>query len=418
MKVEQKAWTFLFYNAGHQAQAAMSTYSLDQLEKVGSDANTDVVALNYRNKPWFEAGRFGDYEGSRTYHVERRQAGKPLLNRVLGENAGTLLGCGLSGPHKLKSKVIDQSSENPGSAATLKKFLVENMERFPAQRFALIISGHGAAFQGQAIVRGAEGKTFLSNDDLGRVLREVKEETGQGLDLVNLNTCYSANLETLYSLRDSTHAVVASQDTVALGTQPFAAVLESVQKDLAAGQSIEAPELARRFVAEAGQQPLGNIFTPTLSAFEAGGLTALGASVAALQSTLQQSSSPASARASLANALQIEFSDEVALTDIGSWAAGLAGSAQSEVKSAAQKVQRDLAACRLAEQHATPERQSLTARAVHALRFVAGPGQDYTGASGLTMFANAQDEQRLELIEASQYGRAHSPRAFLQHLKD
>lgn len=412
MKVE-KAWTFLFYNAGHEAQATMSTYSLGQLERVGSDQNTHVVALNHRKKPWFEAGRFDAYEGTRTYYVERQTKSLPLARRLLGQNAGTLASCALSGPHQLKSPVIEEHQADPGSAATLKKFLVENMRRYPSQRVALVLSGHGAAFQGQAIVRGPEGKSVISNDELARVLREVAAETGRGVDLVNLNTCYSANLETLYPLRDATQAVVASQDTVALGTQPFAAVLEGVQRDLAAGRPVEAADLARRFVDAAHEQPLGNLFTPTLTAFDTSGLGAVADSVAELQSALQAGVPADKTRQALERSLQIDFSEAVALTDLGS----LAAQVDRAVQPAADKVRQALKKCILAEQHADAEGGSFTARAVHTAGFIAGPAKDYAQASGLTIFCHADDPRRLKCIEDGEYGRDHSPRQFLEYLR-
>ena len=67
------------------------------------------------------------------------------------------------------------------------------MKEFPAKHYCLVMSGHGCGFAGQAVT--AQGR--MSNDDLGKTLREVAAHVGKPLDVVNLNTCYSGALEVI-----------------------------------------------------------------------------------------------------------------------------------------------------------------------------------------------------------------------------
>lgn len=418
----RKAWTFLFYNAGQGNLAPMTTASLAALEQVGSDEQTDVVALNYRERPKHERvlGRFAEYEGARCYHVTRApSSGSSWLGRELG----SLADCALASPKDLHSEVLGQPV-GPGECAkmadpaTLKAFLLENMARFPAEHFALTITGHGAAFQGQAIVRGPQGRSAISNDDLARVLREVAQESGQSVDLVNLNTCYSANLESLYSLKDSTKALVASQAALSLATQPFAPVLAEVQQRLGAGRSVSPQDLARVFVDQAAAQPLSGLYSPTLSAFDAGALGILGSSVGSLQAVCQeQGISPKVLRECLTEALGIDFSGSVQLTDLGSLAAVMAARIEDEkVRGAATQVAQDLRTAVLAEQHAQPGQQSLLERGVRRVPFLVGPQRDLSGATGLTVFWNPDEKERLALIGDSSFGKDHPLGRFMEYL--
>ncbi|MBX3171828.1 MAG: hypothetical protein KF760_30735 [Candidatus Eremiobacteraeota bacterium] len=414
----RKAWTFLFYNVGQGNLAPMTTAGLESLERVGSDEHTDVVALNYRERPKQERvlGRFGEYEGARCYHVTRgASSGSSWL--------GSLADIALASPKNLQSEIIGQPV-GPGEAfkmadpATLKAFLLENMARFPAEHFALTITGHGAAFQGQAIVRGPEGRSAISNDDLARVLREVAQESGKSVDLVNLNTCYSANLESLYSLKDSTRALVASQAALSLATQPFGPVLAEVQQRLAAGCQVSPQDLARVFVEQAAAQPLSGLYSPTLSALDASALGKLGASVGSLQKACQeQGIEPKVLRECLTEALGIDFSGPVQLTDLGSLAGVMASRIDDKkVREAAARVGRDLQAAVLAEQHAEPGRQSLLERGVRSLPFLVGPPADLSGATGLTVFWNPEEKERLELIGASSFGKDQPLTGFMEYL--
>ena len=73
---EEKEWAVLFYNAGHNDEAKMCTYSLDQLETVGSDENTHLVVMNHRRR-WVGdqlLGRFEQYEGTKSYYVTKQES--------------------------------------------------------------------------------------------------------------------------------------------------------------------------------------------------------------------------------------------------------------------------------------------------------------------------------------------------------
>ncbi len=418
----QKAWTFLFYNVGQGNLAPMTTASLESLEQVGSNEQTDIVALNYRERPKQEKvlGRFADYEGARCYHVTRAQKSSASW---LGAELGSLADCALASPKALQSEVIGRPV-GPGECAkmadpaTLKAFLIENMARFPAEHFALTITGHGAAFQGQAIVRGPQGRSAISNDDLGRVLREVAQETGKSVDLVNLNTCYSANLESLYSLKDSTRALVASQAALSLATQPFGAVVAEVQRRLAAGHQVSPQDLARVFVDKAAEQPLSGLYSPTLSAVDPAGLGKLGQSVGSLQSVCQQQGiEPKVLRSCLSEALGIDFSGEVQLTDLGSLAAVLARRVDNDkVRRAAAQVISDLDKTVLAEQHAEPGRQGWLERSMRRIPFLVGPQKELSGATGLTVFWNPAEKERLDLISGSAFGKDRPFSRFMDYL--
>lgn len=410
-----KQWTFLFYNAGQGPLAEIGTHALQELERVGSDAHTDVVAFNYREHTPF--GCFEKYEGGRTYHLQKQSS----TLKPRGE-LGSLLSCALSYPGRLQSPVLDTpvaagEAARVSAGEPLKSFLLQAMKRFPAQHFALTLTGHGAAFQGQLVTRGPDGRAALSNDELARVLREVKEETGQGIDLVNLNTCYSANLETLYSLKDATSIVVASQDALALGTQPFAAVLADVQKQLAEGGKVDSRQLGRTFVEEAARQPLHSLYTPTLTAVDAGSLGRLGAAVAQLQqSCLDHGISSGQVRDCLQRAVAIDFAEGSQVTDLGSLADSLANRFP-ELREAAQEVKNALSQAVVAEQHGDPTEESGLAKLVRKVPGLVGPQKDLRGATGMTVFWDGGAPERRAFIEESAFGRDHPPGEFLDYLR-
>lgn len=418
---EEKEWTLLFYNVGQGSMSAMTSAIVRDLERVGSDQNTNLVAANYSEPAAYQdlLGRQKPFTGALTYYVEKQGGSRAGA-------LGSLVRTATAKPSSIKSPATGRLAQ-PGEydkmsdPATLKQFVLDSMKKYPARHFALVITGHGAAIQGQAITRGAEGRKAISNDQLGQVLTEVKTESGQGLDLVNLNTCFSANLESLYCFKDGTGVVVASEGELSLHTQPFGSVVDRLQSRLAHGQSVDARQLGTLFVDEAGQQPLADLYTPTLSATDTTGLQALAASVAALQSACMKGGlSPERLREYLGRAASVDFARSprpVKLADLGSLARVLREQCDNtEVKARAQDVEKQLAATVIAEQHTSKGQESLLGKAVRRLPFLVGAQSDMTGAGGLTVFWQGGEEERQALISRSSYGKAHPIENFMAYL--
>lgn len=408
---EEKDWTLLFYNAGYADEAKMCTATLADLERVGSNADTHVVAFNHRTRwsPERLLGAYAEFDGARSYYVTQAPAGPRLTDR-LPDDLGSLADFALSGPRDLKSPELGRSDANPGEAETLKRFLVDTMKRYPSKRVALVLSGHGSAFGGQAIMHRPEGR--IKNEELARVLREAEAETGRKLDLLNLNTCYGANLETLYPLRDAARAVVASEGGVFAATQPFGRVLQTLQEGLATGRDVTGPELAKVCVEEARRQPMGNLYTGTLTAVDAAGVEAVARAQSHLQEVLRDREvDPALVRGALKDAKRFLYSSvpqPVYLTDVASFASLLEERvADPQVQAAARAVQDRLSSCILAEHHEDPARESLGTK---GLRFLLGRElPDLSGLGGLTVYLDenpAGPNNRVEQVGKTEYGSA------------
>lgn len=418
-----KEWTVLFYNAGHADESKMCTGSLVDLERVGSDANTDVVVLNHRS-PWLPErilGKNQAYDGARTYHVEHNAspAAAPRLERLLPPDARQFVDFLRSGPADLTSPEIAPAAHpNMGEADTLKNFLLDGMHRYPARHYALVISGHGAAFGGQSIVHGPEGR--IHNEELGKLLEEVAQTTGHKLDLLNLNTCFAANLETLYPLRKAADAVVASENVIFAANQPVARVVADLQAGIQEGIHPTGSDLARLFVEEARRQPLGNLYTETLSAVDLSKIDGVGIAVDRLQTTLlQEKVDPAAIRAALGRARRFNYSDvprTVLVTDIGSFADEIAPTSE-RVRVAAAGVRAALTDCVIDEQHADVRRETPTSR---ALRFVFRRAEnDLAGLGGITAYYDDDihgDGSRVELLRKTEYATAVGAEKFNAYL--
>ncbi len=107
--------------------------------------------------------------------------------------------------------------QNMGEKATLSSFIDYSMENFPAQKYALVFFGHGhGALKGFGYDENFNLDT-LTILEMKQAFEDSKVKQ-QKLDFILFDTCYMANLDVAYTLKDYAHYLVASQDTLSFGT--------------------------------------------------------------------------------------------------------------------------------------------------------------------------------------------------------
>jgi hypothetical protein len=411
-KAQPKEWTFLFYNAGSKDQSKMCANTLRDLETVGSNQDMDIVCLNER---WSWAGdRFDkSNQGTRLYHVQKDpKADQPK------SGLGKLWQFLKTGPRHFYSTPDPSFPKNThlGSAETLRNFLTEATEKYPAKHYALIISGHGAGFGGQSVMHqsGDTKSCRIENEDLGKVLNEFSSQRGEKLELINLNTCLAAGLETLDPIADGAQVAVASSGVVFAATQPFGKVLQWVQGELAQNRVVDAKALGASFIEESADQPLSNLFTGTLSAIDLSQVQQISSNVAKLhQSLMEEKVDPKVFKEALEAAVKIDYSRHerpLFLTDLGSLAMQLGqrlpeGSSSAKV---CQELKQSVFSAVYQEQHQDPEHEDLLSAALRLpLGKIAGKlaePNSLNRSSGLTIHydpqPNAPNNRTKDLIHS------------------
>ncbi|MBX3170977.1 MAG: hypothetical protein KF760_26455 [Candidatus Eremiobacteraeota bacterium] len=410
-----KDWAVLVYNVGENDEGLMSTHNLLDLQQVGSDENTHVVCHNYRS-PWLyeKLGMGQEHLGSRQYYVEREATDSRQL--LQGTEIGHFASFLRSTPGKITSPELPIPEGKIHQAEHLKKFLLGAMKDFPARHYCLVMSGHGCGFAGQAVT--AQGR--MSNEELGQALREVAAETGQPLEVLNLNTCFSSSVEAMHALQGGARVAVGSQSTVCGATQPLGETLKTLQNSLRAGQSVSAEELGSLFVAEAHHQKLSNIYTPTLSAVDLTRMGALGDQIGQLhEQILEKQIDREVLRQALKDSIKLDYAAvprPVQVTDLGSFIDKL-GAACPELRPQCIEIAATLKETVLAEQHQSMDKESPTSR---LLRPLLGKGyQDMSGYTGLTIYYEDrpdQDGHRLAQVENTALGRQWQIRRLVDYI--
>ena len=254
MKQEAK-WTFMVYMAGDNNLSDAGDTDLEEMMKVGSTKDVNVV-VEFDN-----AGELG----TNRYFIQKGSEIDPVES--LGET-------------------------DCGDPQVLNNFISWTVDRYPAERYALILWNHGGGWEPTEMDRIARGlrprnynsreagtlsgsqmkkslfrtsiKEILSKNssyeraicsddgsghsldtiELGNVLSKTKDIIGKRLDVLGMDACLMSNLEVAYQAAPYVDYIVASEEEEPNQGWPY----ESVLSILADRPDIDVPEFAIRSV--------------------------------------------------------------------------------------------------------------------------------------------------------------------------
>ncbi|MBN1878012.1 MAG: hypothetical protein JXA33_27570 [Anaerolineae bacterium] len=184
-------WLVLLYqNADDEILEQDIFIDLNEAEMVGSTDQVTIIAQLDRYQEAFEGD--GDWTSAKRFLVTE-------------DNDLT----------RINSTELDDLGEvDSGDWQTLVDFATWAIQNYPANKYVLILSDHGAGWLGGWNDDDpVEGSAF-STDNIDQALRAIIEQTGiEQFELVGFDACLMSQLEPLYSLVPYTKVAVASEET-------------------------------------------------------------------------------------------------------------------------------------------------------------------------------------------------------------
>lgn len=244
VSVNERLWTILVYMCGDNNLEAAALEDLCEMEF--SRLNTDrvtILALVDRNAGYDTS--YGNWYGTRLYKIEtgrksdsRNLISKEIECKELGLSSGT-------------DTELDMSS-----SYTLSNALVFARKKFPANKYGLIMWGHGTGWRSGDIggsdfaesvteadeelsVGIADGGgykgfaydstsgTYMTLYQLGAALKSGTEDWT--LDFIGFDTCFGCELEVLYEISPYTKYVVGSEGLVSAGGWNYRELFDSFE---------------------------------------------------------------------------------------------------------------------------------------------------------------------------------------------
>jgi Clostripain family len=183
-------WTLMFYMDADNNLEDPQMVDLEEMMKVGSSANINIVVL---------ADRSTTGDKVRGY-TDRAVGGIPnwTTAKLFYLERGRL------------RQLADWGELNMGDPASLKRFVEASTTQFPAKRYGLVFGDHGDGWNGIVGDESHNGDT-LNAKELPAVFKEITAKTGK-FELVGFDACLMANFETAQAIAPFGKAMVASEE--------------------------------------------------------------------------------------------------------------------------------------------------------------------------------------------------------------
>lgn len=183
-------WTLMFYMDSDNNLEDPQMDDLEEMMKVGSSANVNIVVLADRSTTGDKVRGYTDravggiqnWTTAKVFYLERG---------------------------KLR-ELDDWGEVNMGDPKTLNDFVTAATANFPAKRYGLVFGDHGDGWNGIVGDESHNGDN-LNAKELPDVFKQFTAKTGK-IELIGFDACLMANFETAQALAPFGKAMVASEE--------------------------------------------------------------------------------------------------------------------------------------------------------------------------------------------------------------
>lgn len=174
-----KKLTLMIYMAADNDLESYALANLKEIEKALIQ-EVNVLVLLDRSEGYDET--CGNWTDTRLYEVLHDDGGSSSIN-------SRRLDCPALDLSSSEATELDMSN-----SSVLQKFIEFGKVNYKAEKYALIIWGHGGGWKAFAI--DDRSKSYMNVKDLGNAIRN------QGLDVIGFDTCFGGVIENVYELKD------------------------------------------------------------------------------------------------------------------------------------------------------------------------------------------------------------------------
>ncbi|MBI2092391.1 MAG: lamin tail domain-containing protein [Deltaproteobacteria bacterium] len=216
-KKKKKEWALLIYMAGDNDLEKFGYYKdINDMEKAGSGKNVHVVV-------------YADFATMDMDPKPKEQSTSALIYVKKDKNWNTSQG------EDIVSEVQLIDEPNTGDPSYLPNFLKLATEKFPANRYYLIIWGHSNGWKGLAV-------DFFDRLELEKghndrlTMNELRDALFDGPDIsvLGFQSCMMGSIEVALQIREKVRYMIASQESVWAtnqGTWPWSLIIEKMETD-------------------------------------------------------------------------------------------------------------------------------------------------------------------------------------------
>ncbi len=269
---KQKEWLIIYYGAGDNNLTDYLYSDLNEVEAVGSDENTHIVAL-------FDAGVKSTGQAQQSQQNQQNQQAQQTGNQQSPRREGhsTVKNPPYQVPaefegakifylkpdkdrRKVNSPVIaDLGQVNTADPDFMADVISAIIKKYPAKHVAIIVSDHGGGWLG-AIEDEHPKETFMNLKNIKKMAEKVHKRLGRKIDLLGWDACLMASAEVVTALAPHVKIMVASEESEGGDGWPYPNIfaktaIKNIQSTLRQKIDATPEELAQMIVHGASTSP-------------------------------------------------------------------------------------------------------------------------------------------------------------------
>lgn len=204
---EKKKWTVMVYLSGDNNLSEECVWALKEMYRIGANDRVAVIA-QYDSK-------------ARNVPTSRYIIGQNPSDGALDEYARALR------MSSRKSKGSPLWQEASASARMLRDFIIWGADRFPADNYMVVLSGHGSGAEGDYLIRDDNPPSYLSIPRLRWALEEAKKKLKR-IDILGLDACLMSTAEVSYEVKKAVRFLVGAEGFEPDSGWPYHRILETL----------------------------------------------------------------------------------------------------------------------------------------------------------------------------------------------
>lgn len=190
-----RQWTVLVYMNGDNDLSPYTFVDIDEMEKVGSSANVDVVVQQDTS----------DNDGIRRYRIVKEKISNTSISSPV---------------------LATLAEQDSGKQETVIDFLNFGVTNFPSRNYMVVIWSHGAGYPG-GISFDYTSASRLTIAELQGALAYLQDVhlNGQRVAIYASDACLMQSLEVIYQLRQQARFVIGSANRIGKGGFPYREII-------------------------------------------------------------------------------------------------------------------------------------------------------------------------------------------------
>jgi len=236
-----RSWTVLVYMAADNEPdndlEPFAWIDMLEMETIGSSESMNVLVQFDRS------GRFYGNKGGYRYFITQQ-------SHALENSDGTVTtvytdSAALKAEvEKMTSSVVQElGNTNMGDPNTLIKFVEWGMEKYPANKYAIILWNHGSGWQDDPSQSGRArdgsrgicwdytSNDYLTEPEVKSALDKLATNYGRKFEFLAMDACDMGQVEVAYDVKDACKWLVSSEATIPSYGFPYNYILSDLKKD-------------------------------------------------------------------------------------------------------------------------------------------------------------------------------------------